>query len=236
MRIRRVLSWLLLASASAACDSRSPGARREPATEDVARSDSSAGRKAAGDTLCATPPGGLRIGIDSVAGMPADAPVGELRRRCARAWEDDYGIGRSVGSALVFPFRGGRVRAVQSSLEMNRARPADLWVAEGDSLRMTDGSPVPRTIGDLRARYPHGFVTADKRDDSGDGVQAFTCRYPQLVFGLWWDVTTPADTGHWALASRAVSDTAAINRVEMWTDPDARRARLCAATSDASGR
>jgi hypothetical protein len=239
MRIHRALSWLLLASAVTACDSRPPDARREPAAAAAAATDSSAGRDASADTFCATPPGGLRVAIDSMAGMPADASIRYLRNRCARVREDEYAIGGSSAAALMIPFRGGRVWAVQSNVEgaMDTTRSIDLWAAEGDSLRMPDGTPVPRTLGELRTRYPAGFVTADKGDDA-DGVLAFACLFPRLVLGLSWEIETPADTGHWALARKAVGDTASIVKVEVWPAAWAEpHTELCTAEpSPASGR
>jgi hypothetical protein len=237
MRIPRVLSWLLLASASAACDSRAPDADRAPAAASaVASHDSSAGQTVVDDSLCATPPGGLRVAIDSMAGMPADASIRYLRNRCAKVREDVYGIGGSSAAALVFPFRGGRVWAVQTNVEgaVDTTRSIDLWAAEGDSLVMPDRSPMPRTIGELRTRYPAGFVIADKGDDA-DGVLAFACPFPRLVMALSEDAATPADTGHWALARRAVSDTVTIHRVEVWAAAQAERhTELCTAEASSS--
>lgn len=230
MRSKSAGCCLLIVSALAACDSR-PQPHEAVARGAGVAAESASVQTAAADTFCATPTGGLQVAIDSVAGMPADASIRYLRDHCARVRDDEYAIGGYSAAALVFPFRGGRVWAVQSDVEgaMDTTRAIDLWAAEGDSLLMPDGTPVPRTLGELRTRYPAGFVIADKGDDA-DGVLAFTCLFPRMVLGLSWEIETPADTGHWALALQAVSDTASFDQVEVWPAAWAERhTELCTA-------
>jgi hypothetical protein len=152
-----------------------------------------------------------------VAGFPTDRPIAELDRRCASDSVDDYGIGGTTAKARIYRFIGGTVAAVQSENDsaLQPAQPADLWSAEGDSLRLPDGRLMPATIGALRAAYPRGYVSADKSDDS-DGVLAYVCAFPRLTFVLGYDTPTPADTGTWAFSARPVPDSIKLWRIEVW--------------------
>jgi hypothetical protein len=169
--------------------------------------------------LCATPPGGIRVSADTVAGLPTGVPISELDQRCPSDSVDDYGIGGYTGRARIFSFTGATISAVQSDNEssLDLDEVADLWSAKGDSIRLPDGRLMPKTIGALRAAYPNGLISSDKSDDS-DGVLAYVCDFPRLVFTLNYDSPTPADTGHWRFAARAVADSTTIYRIEVWPE------------------
>ena len=181
--------------------------------------------------LCHPTARGLRIAADSVAGLPTNRPIAELDQRCHSDSVDDYGIGGMTAKARIYRFVGGRVAAVQSDNEsaLVPTQAADLWAAEGDSLRLPDGQLMPATIGALRETYPHGFVSADKSDDS-DGVLAYVCAFPRLTFLLGYETPTPADTGHWSFSARPVPDSIRLGRIEVWPAKWWRTtAELCAA-------
>ena len=213
MRAVAILGCLI---ALAGCDQRAQSASR--GTTVSARTTSAAqSGPSVRHGVCSLPTFGLRIAADSVAGLPTTRPIAELDRRCASDSVDDYGIGGATAKARIYRFPGGTVAAVQSDNEsaLQPTQPADLWSAEGDSLRLPDGRLMPATIGELRASYPHGFVSADKRDDS-DGVLAYVCAFPRLTFVLGYDTPTPADTGHWPFSARPVPDSIKLWRIEVW--------------------
>jgi hypothetical protein len=228
MRTVAVIGCLI---ALVGCDQRAQSASHS--AEVNANTASAAQPSAAVRGTCSLSSAGLRIAADSVAGLPTDRPIAELDRRCPSDSVDDYGIGGTTAKARIYRFTGGAVAAVQSDNDsaLQPTQPADLWSAEGDSLRLPDGRPMPATIGALRAAYPRGFVSADKRDDS-DGVLAYVCAFPRLTFVLGYDTPTPADTGHWAFKARPVPDSIHLWRIEVWPEKWWRTtAELCAQKS-----
>ena len=183
--------------------------------------------------LCATPLGGIRVSADTVAGFPTGVPISELDQRCPSDSVDDYGIGGYTAKARIFSFTGATISAVQSDNEsaLHPEQAADLWSAMGDSIRLPDGRLMPKTVGALRATYPNGLISSDKRDDT-DGVLAYVCDFPRLVFTLGYDTPTPADTGHWRFAAGSVADSTSIYRIEVWPEKWWRTtAELCAPTA-----
>jgi hypothetical protein len=167
--------------------------------------------------LCATPLGGIRVSADTVAGLPTGVPISALDERCPSDSVDDYGIGGYTAKARIFSFVGATISAVQSDNEsaLHPDEVADLWSANGDSVRLPDDRLMPKTVGALRAAYPNGLISSDKGDDS-DGVLAYVCQFPRLVFTLSYDTPTPADTGHWRFDVRSVADSTTIYRIEVW--------------------
>jgi hypothetical protein len=154
--------------------------------------------------VCASPTRGLVVGRDTVAGFSTRATLGTLRRQCGLG---EAGIYDAVGwQALswTFPFAGAHVTAVESQHgegdTLRDDEVPDLWVAEGDSLRLPDGELVPRTLGILRARYGVIVVDESTPTDDVDGVRARSCRFPYLLFAL-----SVADT------ARKVPDSARCN-------------------------
>lgn len=179
------------------------GCRAEP------RRASSAG------STCPTPLGGLRIGADAAAGVPADRPLAELKTHCASARVDTIQYVGYATQALRFDFRGGTIWGQQQLRDTDTlvwARPVDHWVAEGDSLRFADGRLIPRTVGALRAMEPHGVMRTFQGDDV-DGAEVRLCRYPGLVF-VFDALPAPADTTARPLAELSARDTARWSRIE----------------------
>lgn len=181
--------------------------------------------------VCARPARGIIVGTDSLAGLPADATLGALVRACTVSTADVYTIGGDQPPARIFPFVGATLTAVQSTRDgsLRYDEAPDLWAAEGDSVRLSDGELMPRTVGELRRRYPRGVVTSDKRDDS-EGVRIISCSFPGLEFILSYSAPTPATVGRWPLSAKALPDTSHIFSVEIFP----RRVSAdssCAATS-----
>lgn len=237
MRVR--LSVALVAVLSA-CDqgSQSASATSAASAPPLTRAASPQSSVAPPLQICDPPANGVRIAADTIAGLPTDRPIEELDQRCQSDSVDDYGIGGMTAKARVYNFRGGRIAAVQSQREsaLHPSEPADLWSAEGDSLRLPDNRLMPATMGELRATYPNGLVSADKGDDS-DGVLAYVCAFPRLTFVLGYDTPTPADTGHWPLTAVAVPDSVRLWRIEVWPEKWWRTtAQLCAAGPASSSR
>jgi hypothetical protein len=239
----RIRPSIVLLAFLAGCD-RAPKALERPASDPATPSVVTAASAPAAPPidsappLCATPSGGIRVSADTVAGLPTGVPISELDRRCLSDSVDDYGIGGYTGKARIFTFAGATISAVQSDNEsaLHPYEAADLWSANGDSVRLPDGRLMPKTVGGLRAAYPIGLVSSDKSDDS-DGVLAYVCQFPRLVFTLNYDTPTPADTGHWRFDARPVADSTEIYRIEVWPEQWWRTtAKLCAATPTSGGR
>ncbi|HKG94526.1 MAG TPA: hypothetical protein VKA84_21610 [Gemmatimonadaceae bacterium] len=183
------------------------------------------------DSLCLTPPRGVVVTPDTLAGLPADAPISALVARCPGSTVDLFAHGGSQSPARVFRFGGATLVAGQTDYDygdsLRMAESADAWEASGDSVRLPDGGLLPRTVGDLRERYGRGFVTADQRDDS-EGVRAYLCRYPHLGFVLDYGERTPAMVGQWPLDARPVADSARIFSIEVWRGVGTPADSLCA--------
>lgn len=218
MKFSQLRAVALIAATGLAC-ARSDE-RDAPPTRQVAHAQSPRA------VVCATPKQGIVITLDSIASLPTRAPLVELKRRCAAGETTLYdAVGWQAG-AWTFPFTGARLMAVQSKNGLdgsgNDSTPTDLWAAEGDSLRLADGQLIPRTLGELRARYGQTIVDDNVRGDDMDGPSARSCRFPYVAFTL-----AVTDT------ARTVADSARITGVEMWVSPTDGANRLCSATPPA---
>src|SRR5262249_6751066 len=143
----------------------------------------------------------------------------ELHRLCGAGAAMLYDAVGWQAPGEEFPFHGGRITAVLSGAQ-NRPHARDvpdLWTAEGDSLRLADGQLLPRTLGELRARY--GPAMADDNVDPGaddfDGFSAVSCRFPYLSFKLAFN------------GRGIIPDSARILSLEMWVPPWAGFERVC---------
>ena len=172
-----------------------------------------------GTGVCPTPAGGLRLGVDSVAGMPANLSIAALRKLCASARVDTLDEPGFSTQALRFDFRGGTIWAVQNIPDTDTlvvSKPAQSWEAVGDSLRFPDGRLIPRRLGQIRAADSVGFMSIDYGDDnSGAGVTL--CRVPDLVF-LLDTLPAPADTTTRPFAGIGVADTTSYRSVAVQAD------------------
>ena len=169
--------------------------------------------------VCSTPPGGLRLGTDTVAGMPAGLPIAELRKLCATARVDTLDDPGGPSPALRFDFRGGIIWAVQNIPDTDTlvaSQPVQRWAAIGDSLRFPDGRLIPRRLGQIRAVDSVGFMSIDYGDDNS-GADVTLCRVPALTF--YFDtLPAPADTTDRPFAGIRATDTSSYRRVELQSD------------------
>lgn len=188
-------------------------ADREPAPTD--------GQQSAVARVCATPARGIIISPDTVASFSTRSTLGEHTRRCSLGSGDFYTAVGWQAASVVFPFAGAKVMAVQTKRTIDQplldSVPADLWTAEGDSVRLPDGHLMPRTLGALKARYGHLLVFEGDVGDDADGPQARVCKFPSLLFRL-----TGGDS------AGKLSGAAAIAAVEMAIESDSEWVRLCA--------
>lgn len=144
--------------------------------------------------LCPTPAGGLRIGLDSVAGMPAGLSAAELLRRCPSARVDAVELAGFGSPAVRFDFEGATIWAQQNVPDTDVLvpdQPAEAWIAVGDSLRFADGRLIPRRLGEIRAIDSVGVMSISSGDDS-EGADVVLCRVPGLSF-LFDTLPAPAD-------------------------------------------
>jgi hypothetical protein len=169
--------------------------------------------------VCPTPAGGLRLGVDSVAGIPAGLPIAELRQRCAAARVDTLYEAGGPSPALRFDFRGGTIWAVQYVPDTDTlvaSQPVQRWAAIGDSLRFPDGRLIPRRLGQIRAVDSVGFMSIGYGDDNS-GADVTLCRVPALTF--YFDtLPAPADTSTRPFAGIRATDTSSYRRVELESD------------------
>lgn len=192
-----------------------------------------------GGGVCPTPAGGLRLGVDTVAGMAADLSIAALRKLCASARVDTLEYPGFDTQALRFDFRGGTIWAVQNIPNTDTlvvSRPAQRWAAVGDSLRFPDGRLIPRRLGQIRAADSVGFMSVDYGDDNS-GADVTLCRFPALT--VYFDtLPAPADTTTRPFAGISVADTSRYRRVEVQDDTLIRRAvrRLCRRVAERSTR
>ena len=159
--------------------------------------------------LCARPPRGIIVGHDSVAGFSTHAALRTLRQQCGAGKSDLYDAVGWQADAWRFPFPGANVLVVQSNHSgeaMHEDEAPDLWIVEGDSVRLPDGELMPRTLGALRARYGSAIVDDNVGGDDIDGPHARSCRFPYLLFAL-----SVNDT------ARKLPDSARVTRVDMDT-------------------
>jgi hypothetical protein len=227
------VNWRFVVLATAlACR---PGEPRVEAERSTARPETASNTVASAQTasesvhVCARPARGIIVGHDSVAGFSTHATLGALRQQCGLGNSALYDAVGWQGVAWTFPFVGASVMAVQSKHGYGEAvhddEAPDLWVVEGDSVRLPDGELVPPTLGALRARY--GFeVDENINADDIDGPSARSCRFPYLSFSL-----SVHDT------ARKVPDSARVTRVEMDTPgADTVFSRFCDAHRPPNGR
>jgi len=169
--------------------------------------------------VCPTPPGGLRLRMDTVAGMPAGLPIAELRKLCATARVDTLDDPGGPSAALRFDFRGGTIWAVQNIPNTDTlvaSQPAQSWAAIGDSLRFPDGRLIPRRLGQIRSADSVGLMSIDYGDDNS-GASVTLCRVPALTF--YFDtLPAPADTTDRPFVGIRATDTSRYRRVELQSD------------------
>ena len=180
--------------------------------------DAPNGRPAPGPHFCSTPRDGLVISPTRVALFPTRVTTAELDRLCDTGTAVLYDAVGWQAPAKEFSFLGARITAVLSGVQNRPHLPdvPDLWTAEGDSLRLEDGQRIPRTLGELRARY--GQAIADDNVDPGDdfnGFGAVSCRFPYLRFKLGFN------------GRGIIPDSARILSLEMWVPPWSGFDRVC---------
>ncbi len=159
--------------------------------------------------VCAAPANGIVVGSDTIGPFPTTAPLSELIRICPAGDTTLYDAVGFQAMARVFPFVGARITAAQPDHPagdwIDSTKPADLWIITGDSIRLPDGQLLPRTLGEMRARY--GRISVGENligADDFDGPGARMCRFPLLYFGLEINDT-----------ARTVADSARVVRVEI---------------------
>jgi hypothetical protein len=183
-------------------------------------------------TTCPFTPNNIRVDTGHVAGIPITASLGDLPQACPGARLDTVNVGGTQPVALSFGAPGALVSAVQMKYEaygdsIHSSEPADLWIAQGDSLRFPDGGLMPTTVGALRTLNSSAVIVIDHGDDD-TGSYVVPCRYPYLAFivsNVW---PTFADTGAVPFARADVRDTTRFWRVELMPSMNSRVAAVCA--------
>ena len=159
--------------------------------------------------VCPRPSRGLVVSLDSVGDFSTRSTLDTLRRQCAAGDTALYdAVGYQTGS-WVFPFAGAKVIALLGHGFDQVVRGDEvptMWILSGDSVRLPDGALVPRTLGELKARYGYGVVSENTGGDDFDGPGARFCRIPFLHFQL-----ETKDT------ARVVPDSARIGK-SRWTE------------------
>lgn len=217
IRIREV--HFLLAMLGIGCD-----VKRTPATESAAGAGGAGQPVSAAGTsphvgVCSAPSGGLRLGLDTVAGMPAALPVTALRSLCPAARVDSVVYGGFASPALRFDYPGATIWAVQNVPDTDTlvpGQPVESWVAVGDSLRFADGRLIPRQLGQIRAMDSLGIMFVNSGDDS-EGADVALCRVPGLTF-FFDTLPASADTRVRAFAGIRTSERMPYRRVEQRRD------------------
>jgi len=172
-----------------------------------------------GGGVCPTPAGGLRIGLDSVAGMPANLTIAGLRNLCAAARVDTLYYAGFSTQALRFDFLGGTIWAVQNIPDTDTlvaSQPINSWEAVGDSLRFPDGRLIPHRLGQIRAADSVGNMFINSGDDT-EGADVALCSAPGLGF-TFDTLPAPADTSIRPFAGISVTDTLSYKRVYQQRD------------------
>lgn len=168
---------------------------------------------------CPLNPQDLRLDSASFGGLPTSMTAGELLRACPFARLDTVGVGGTAPIALTFDVPGASLSAVQTGHEaygdsLHYGERADLWIARGDSLRFSDGTLIPRTVGALRSLDSLAVIIVNHGDD-GTGSSIVRCRFPRIrmiVDNVW---PSFAPSGIVSFARASASDTTTIWRVEM---------------------
>jgi hypothetical protein len=187
------------------------------------RRDSALTTRVGANATCPRPANGIVVGFDTIALFATKSTMAELIRRCPAGDTTMYDAVGFQAMARTFPFTGARITAVQTGQaiyeSIDSTKPADLWTAEGDSLRLPDGLPVPHTLGEIRARYGKTIVDENFVDaDDFDGPGARACRFPRILFALAINDT-----------ARKVADSARVVRLEVsTTDTTKTTERFCA--------
>jgi hypothetical protein len=217
--IRVRAAHLLLAVLSIACESkRTPGTERAPGAARIGQPVSAAGNSPQVG-VCATPSGGLRLGLDTIAGMPAALPVRALRAFCAAARVDSVVYAGFASPALRFDYSGATIWAVQNVPDTDTLVPGqsvESWVGVGDSLRFADGRLIPRQLGQIRAMESLGIMFLNSGDDS-EGADVALCHVRGLSF-FFDTLPAPADTRVRAFAGIRATETLLYRRVEQRRD------------------
>lgn len=169
---------------------------------------------------CPTPAAGLRLGSDTIAGLPMRADFRTLRTLCEATRLDTVSPGGYEALALRFPFTGGDVWAVSGADPYTQGLSEDavpeFWYAAGDSVRFADGTLVPLTLGGLLKADSDAVLRADGGDDT-EGSYVIPCRYPRVALIVGYRRELP-DTGAFPLRRRLLSDTVRYERIVADTD------------------
>ena len=160
------------------------------ARSDVGRDASSSktiSQQNAKPTTCPPAPGGIVVSFDKIAYFPARAPASELERLCPAVDDTLYDAVGWQAAGRKFPFVGAMLVAIPhqgNSPDSIPGEASEMWTASGDSLRLPDGQPLPKTLGELRALGGKTIVTKNEGYDDWDGPDARSCRFPEILFKL----------------------------------------------------
>lgn len=217
----RTQRWVSVVVA-ASCISCSPG-RTPDAGESAASMGSSVQAVPKTDStppgICATPAGGIRLGLDSVAGMPTNVAIAALRQRCAAVRVDSVAYAGFASPALRFAFAGATIWAAQNIPNTDtlvESQLVDHWEAVGDSLRFPDGRLIPRRLGQIRATDSLGIMFINAGDNT-EGAEVTLCRLPGLTF-FFDTLPAPADTSVRPFAAIRATDSLVYRHVEQTRD------------------
>jgi hypothetical protein len=208
--VKTAIAGALVAAAFAACarSDRPPGAVKGVRV---------GARQTAAPSTCPPAPGGIVVSFDKVAYFPARARMSELERLCPAAGDTLYDAVGWQAAGIKFPFVGAMLVAIHSGSQPDSIPidEPDMWTASGDSVRLPDGQPLPRTIGALRA-LGQAMVSDNEGYDDWDGPDARSCRYPDILFKL-------DGTG----LPKTLPDSARVTSIEIRVrDPETMR-KLC---------
>lgn len=158
---------------------------RPDRASDAAMGVRAGARPSATSSTCPPAPGGIIVSFDKVAYFPARARMPELERLCPAAGDTLYDAVGWQAAGIKFPFVGAMLVAIHSGSQPDSIPidEPDMWTASGDSVRLPDGQPLPRTLGALRA-LGQAMVSDNEGYDDWDGPDARSCRYPDILFKL----------------------------------------------------
>lgn len=212
--------FFLVAALSIGCrPEHAPVAKSTSAKADDVRPQATAVAQQGGG-VCPSPAGGLRIGLDSVAGMPVRLPVAALRKLCASTQVDSVFHAGFASPALRFDFRGGTIWAIQNIPDTDTlvvGKPVQSWEAVGDSIRFPDGKLIPRRLGQIRAADSVGYMSIEYGDNT-EGADVTLCRVPALTF-FFDTLPAPADTSVRPFSGISVADTSSYKQVHLEQSP-----------------
>jgi hypothetical protein len=123
---------------------------------------------------------GLPVSVskDSVGPLPIAAPIRVLRLMCPGAKDTvQYGE-ESAHPAIVFPFHGLLVLALQDRDELHAEEPPDAWVLSGTTGSLPRGVPMGASWTDLVQAY--GDSTSSIA--GSESVMAMFCSLPGFLF------------------------------------------------------